>query len=420
MTMSGVSTVNVFSNILTNCIGDGIYITGSSDIVNIYSNTFSLIGALVDYIGSDGQCIGGWFVTNLSIYNNDITHAAFGNVMEISNTIVSELLQENIKIYNNNITNNGLSGVFNLFYGDFDVYNNVIIMTGAGDAATSLYTGAAVTKGTQVYFYNNTIIDPGYAISIYSNSATPYNDCDFVLKNNIIYGIRTRNINRHVANSDYLYPYITMDYNLYTNNVGTEFDWMGTAYNFADWKVASSQGANSVIGDPLFTTEFTDLTLQAGSPAIGAGIGVGILTDYADELWKDTPSVGAYEYDSGSGAGYPIITSTVSYTYSILVIATGTDIDDGGGTVSTKGICWDTSVNPTTASNIVPAGSGTANFSATIHGLSSNTTYHVRSYITNETGTSYGADIEVLTTKYTPNTLGGKYIFHDGKLVIIK
>ncbi len=65
--------------------------------------------------------------------------------------------------------------------------------------------------------------------------------------------------------------------------------------------------------------------------------------------------------------------------------------DDGGAEVSSRGVCWGTSGNPTieTASSM-GAGSGIGNYESVIVGLESNTTYYVRAYATNEAGISYG------------------------------
>ena len=74
-----------------------------------------------------------------------------------------------------------------------------------------------------------------------------------------------------------------IDYNLYFPTIGdpvtdTAYNWNGTAYDWADWKTNSGQDANSPIpADPTFVNIATpDFTLQAGSPAINAGVDVGL------------------------------------------------------------------------------------------------------------------------------------------------
>jgi len=65
---------------------------------------------------------------------------------------------------------------------------------------------------------------------------------------------------------------------------------------------------------------------------------------------------------------------------------------DGGAAVTVRGVCWSTSVNPTTSNSKTTNGSGTGSFTSSITGLSQGTTYHVRAYATNSVGTSYGSD----------------------------
>ena len=60
--------------------------------------------------------------------------------------------------------------------------------------------------------------------------------------------------------------------------------------------------------------------------------------------------------------------------------------------ITARGVCWSTSSNPTISDNHTTDGSGNGTFTSSITGLNPNTTYHVRAYATNATGTAYGAD----------------------------
>ncbi|MBQ8761339.1 MAG: hypothetical protein IJZ06_07965 [Bacteroidales bacterium] len=64
--------------------------------------------------------------------------------------------------------------------------------------------------------------------------------------------------------------------------------------------------------------------------------------------------------------------------------------DDGGAEVSSRGICWSTSENPTIEDNKTTEGSGTGTYTSNLTSLEANTTYYVRAYATNAAGTSYG------------------------------
>ena len=54
---------------------------------------------------------------------------------------------------------------------------------------------------------------------------------------------------------------------------------------------------NSINADPLFVSSL-DFHLRSSSPCIGAGIDVGLTTDYDGNASNIPPSIGAFEYDS--------------------------------------------------------------------------------------------------------------------------
>lgn len=71
----------------------------------------------------------------------------------------------------------------------------------------------------------------------------------------------------------------------------------------------------------------------------------------------------------------------------------GNVIDDGGSPVTQKGVCWNTSQNPTIANDTTLNGSSIGSFSSFIVGLALNSTYYVKAYATNNEGTGYGDEI---------------------------
>ncbi|MBO4231880.1 MAG: fibrobacter succinogenes major paralogous domain-containing protein [Bacteroidales bacterium] len=90
-------------------------------------------------------------------------------------------------------------------------------------------------------------------------------------------------------------------------------------------------------------------------------------------------------------ADFPTVTTAaVSSITSVTAVVGGEVTDDGDATVTTRGICYNTTGNPTIADNILPIGSGTGSFSSTLSGLTASTTYYIRAYATNISGTSYG------------------------------
>jgi hypothetical protein len=90
-----------------------------------------------------------------------------------------------------------------------------------------------------------------------------------------------------------------------------------------------------------------------------------------------------------------IIASEITQTTAIC----GGDVSsDGGVSVISRGVCWSLTTNPTTSNNKTTDGSGTGAFLSSVTGLIGSTTYFVRAYATNNTGTSYGNEISFTTT----------------------
>ena len=67
-------------------------------------------------------------------------------------------------------------------------------------------------------------------------------------------------------------------------------------------------------------------------------------------------------------------------------------LSDGGYDVTARGVCWNTTGNPTLQNciNFTSDGIGIGSFTSNITGLSPSTTYYVRAYATNSAGTAYG------------------------------
>lgn len=106
-----------------------------------------------------------------------------------------------------------------------------------------------------------------------------------------------------------------------------------------------------------------------------------------------------YIRDGNAAALLPtVITSAASGIAATSAISGGNVTDDGGATVTARGVCWSTSQNPTIANAHTTDGIGTGFFTSNITGLTPNTTYYVRAYATNFEGTSYGQEVSLHTS----------------------
>ena len=70
---------------------------------------------------------------------------------------------------------------------------------------------------------------------------------------------------------------------------------------------------------------------------------------------------------------------------------------NGNVEVTSRGICWSTSQNPTIEDNKTSNGNGVGTFTSNMTDLEHNTTYYVRAYAANEVGTAYGEEVSFTT-----------------------
>ncbi|MEN8825458.1 MAG: FISUMP domain-containing protein, partial [Wenyingzhuangia sp.] len=85
----------------------------------------------------------------------------------------------------------------------------------------------------------------------------------------------------------------------------------------------------------------------------------------------------------------------------------GGDItNDGGASITARGVCWNTTGNPTIADSTTTEGTGTGQYTSTLSGLSPETTYYARAYATNSQGTAYGNQVQFTTLAPTAPTSG--------------
>ena len=72
-------------------------------------------------------------------------------------------------------------------------------------------------------------------------------------------------------------------------------------------------------------------------------------------------------------------------------------IDDGGGQITAKGVCWGTTPNPGFTDNKTNEGPGSAMWYSFLGNLIPSTTYYVKAYATNSAGTVFGDQLSFET-----------------------
>lgn len=96
-----------------------------------------------------------------------------------------------------------------------------------------------------------------------------------------------------------------------------------------------------------------------------------------------------------------ITTKAVSSITAVTATCGGDITADGGAYVTARGVCWNTSGNPSIDDNCTDSGEGTGSFTSEISGLSPSTTYYVSAYATNSQGSAYGSQVSFTTATPT-------------------
>jgi uncharacterized protein (TIGR02145 family) len=123
------------------------------------------------------------------------------------------------------------------------------------------------------------------------------------------------------------------------------------------------------------------------------------ITYYGNELHFSIP-----------GARLPIVvtdTVVIISTPKNAQIGFNMTTDVGCDPFTTKGVCWSTTPNPTTADNkTIGILSDPPYFHSTLTGLNCETTYYVRAYAINSAGTAYGNEVSFTTPASFPQFIG--------------
>ena len=115
-------------------------------------------------------------------------------------------------------------------------------------------------------------------------------------------------------------------------------------------------------------------------------------------------SIAYLVYNSNQASVPTLTTSDASSIADNSAVCGGNISSDGGATITSSGIAYSTTVNPTISSSTVATSPTvtSGSFTCNISGLTAGTVYHVRSFATNSAGTSYGADKQFTTTGTPP------------------
>ncbi len=92
-----------------------------------------------------------------------------------------------------------------------------------------------------------------------------------------------------------------------------------------------------------------------------------------------------------------VTTAAVTAITSFTATGGGNVTNNGGASITVRGICYSTKAAPTIADSKTTDGTTTGTFTSSMKGLNANTTYYVRAYATNSAGTGYGPEVSFKT-----------------------
>lgn len=176
-----------------------------------------------------------------------------------------------------------------------------------------------------------------------------------------------------------------------TSDGGAEIIVAGICYSTSSSPSIKDKHTNDLHDVGSFVTILTDLTPNTtyyirAYAANSEGVGYS-----SEKSFKTDPITGA-----------TVITAEVTEITINSAVSGGNITDDGGSTITERGVCWSTTPGPTIEDSKTDDGSGTGIFISNITGLSPNTTYYIRAYATNSATTSYGNEIFFTTSGSPP------------------
>jgi hypothetical protein len=211
--------------------------------------------------------------------------------------------------------------------------------------------------------------------------------------------------------------YCTLGVSGEVSNNGTSYSYTVKATN-DDGDSASSSANTGYRGSGLLlyqwqrsdnSTSYADLGSGTTDPYNDTTGTAGTTYYYRCKLSATDATDGYSSADTGSKAitetSATVTTGSVTSVLTTSATVAGNITGTGTSNVTQRGVCYSTSINPTTSDpkvNETSSSFSTGSFSKNLIGLVASTLYHVRAYAINSNGTSYGGDVSFTTSALTP------------------
>ncbi len=127
------------------------------------------------------------------------------------------------------------------------------------------------------------------------------------------------------------------------------------------------------------------------------------LIDTWDMTFVENNSVNLIGKIFPSSDALPVLTTdSITDITIVSAICRGSVLQQGGSQLTAQGACWDTSPEPTIADGHTVEAGEPGIFESNVTGLSPNTLYYIRTYASNNEGTSYGNEMSFNSAVFSP------------------
>jgi hypothetical protein len=399
--------------VINGCTCNGTNTAAVDEVLTINNtNNFTIEHCLVENPVADPRCgigIGVGCTNGVISYNTVANCSGLGIYVSCMGVSMS-----NIAIYDNAVYNCAEGGIgladedaatdSGITLTNVNIYNNLIYGNNRGFRVDQFGNGTTTGSMFNFSFINNTLYNNGTASEIFLDN-TPQYFSNCIIRNNILMNTLSAS-DSAIAYADYAGGGVTVDHNLEYNSLGTGG--------------SNITGTSCITTNPELINPTSNFALQSTSPAINSGSAAGApSTDYIGTARPQASGydIGAFEYVVSTI--FPALTPTAaSNVTSNEAILNGSLTTLGSTSPVTVSFEWgiDTSysggdivANPSSITSVPTA------FSASLSGLTANTTYHFRAEAVGAT-TVYGGDQQfttspvdlVVTSSSLPNAIVGE------------
>lgn len=330
-----------------------------------------------------------------TVYGSDLSFLTH-NIATVSTTGISSITN-NTAIGGGDVTNEGLDAVTSrgIVYG---YYNNPTVNSGTNFTTVNGSGFGSFTSNMSSLLYNQLYYVRAYATN--ANGTAYGSQTSFTTTDN---ALTSTNSTSNVTTNSAIVNYTA------NSNGGSIIYQRGICYSTSPSPTTAGPHTSDGDFDGTFNTTLTGLigstTYYVRSYVINSNT-----TFYGNQLTFITYNLPTLN------------TTAISNITNNSATGGGNVLTDGGTTITSRGVCWSTSSNPTIANAKTIDGSGLGSFTSSITGLNPYTTYNVRAYATNQFGTTYGNEVQLITkdvatvSMYGLSNFGNTYTTFTGKV----